>query len=485
MLFNSLSFAVFFPTVVLLYFLLPQKLRWAMLLVASCLFYMAFIPSYILILAVTIIVDYFCGMFIEDATGRRRRLLLIASIVTNVTFLAIFKYFNFINDNVAGLAKFLHWNYSVPALSIILPIGLSFHTFQAMSYTIEVYRGNQKAERNFGIFSLYVMFFPQLVAGPIERPQNLLHQFRERHVFDYDRVVSGLRLMLWGFFKKIVIADNCAIIVNAVFNNPTPYAGAPLILASLLFAYQIYCDFSGYSDIARGAARVLGYELMLNFDRPYAAKSIPEFWRRWHISLSTWFKDYLYVPLGGNRVPALRRNMNLMIVFLVSGLWHGANWTFIVWGALHGAYIVLSNVTMPVRKPVHAFMDRLKLGFVRRTFAVIITFVLVTFGWIFFRANKLSDAVYIIRNMLYDLPAPMETIMKSITSLGLDAQQLFWLAAAIVFMEAIQLTARWRPADEIFTALRRPGRWAMYYVLLVWILFLGQFGSREFIYFQF
>ncbi|OFY92284.1 MAG: alginate O-acetyltransferase, partial [Bacteroidetes bacterium RIFOXYB2_FULL_35_7] len=340
MLFNSLQFAFFFPLVTLLYFALPHKLRWALLLGASCIFYMAFIPSYILILVATIIVDYIAGIYIEKEKGPKRRLYLIISIITNIGFLAFFKYFNFLNSNVAAIAHFLDWNYSIEALSIILPVGLSFHTFQAMSYTIEVYRGTQKAEYHFGIYALYVMFYPQLVAGPIERPQNLIHQFYEKHTFDYQRVTDGLKLMLWGFFKKMVIADRLSLYVNQVYNNPDQYSGFPVLLATYLFAFQIFCDFSGYSDIAIGSAKIMGFKLMDNFNTPYFAKTIKEFWKRWHISLSTWFRDYLYISLGGNRVIKWKMQFNLFIVFMISGLWHGANWTFVLWGSLHGFYII-------------------------------------------------------------------------------------------------------------------------------------------------
>jgi D-alanyl-lipoteichoic acid acyltransferase DltB (MBOAT superfamily) len=273
-----------------------------MLLFASCYFYMAFVPVYILILGGTIVVDYFAGIWLEKTKGAKKRSLLILSLFANIGVLAVFKYYNFLNDNLSGLLNSIGYHNSIPSLSILLPIGLSFHTFQAMSYTIEVYRGHQKAEKHFGIYALYVMFYPQLVAGPIERPQNLLHQFYEKHYFKIERVIEGLKLMLWGFFMKLVVADRLAIYVNAAYNNPDKHTGPTLIVATIFFAFQIYCDFSGYSNIAIGAARVLGFKLMTNFNRPYFSRSIAEFWKRWHISLSTWFKDYLYISLGGNKV---------------------------------------------------------------------------------------------------------------------------------------------------------------------------------------
>ena len=354
MLFNSAEFCLFFfPLVTGLYFVLPHKWRWLLLLGASCWFYMAFVPLFIAILAFTIGVDYFAGLAIERNEGSRRKFFLVASIIANVGVLAVFKYWDFLNGNLTSLFGSIGIEYHLPKLNewtffgflpagMVLPIGLSFHTFQSLSYTIEVYRKHQKAEHRFGVFALYVMFYPQLVAGPIERPANLLNQLNAqegagiRSHFDYDRVVWGLKQMLWGFFKKLVIADRCAQIVNIAYADPQNYNGWALLLATYLFAFQIYCDFSGYTDIALGAARVMGFDLMVNFRTPYRSTSISEFWSRWHISLSSWFRDYLYIPLGGNRVVKWRWYYNLFIVFLVSGLWHGANWTFIIWGSIHG-----------------------------------------------------------------------------------------------------------------------------------------------------
>jgi len=306
---------------------------------------MAFIPAYILILFVTILIDYVAGIYLERVDVRYRKPLLWMSIVSTCTVLFIFKYFGFFTGSFIGAAGMFGWRLPEPAISIILPIGLSFHTFQSLSYVIEVYHGKQKAERNFIVYATYVMFFPQLVAGPIERPQNLLHQFREWHEFNYENVTEGLKRMAWGFFKKLVVADRLALYVNDVYASPRGCNGLQLTTATIFFAYQIYCDFSGYSDIAIGAARVLGFRLMENFETPYYALSISEFWRRWHISLSTWFKDYLYVPLGGNRVGKTRHIVNLLITFGVSGLWHGANWTFVIWGVLNGVYLISGFLT--------------------------------------------------------------------------------------------------------------------------------------------
>jgi len=349
-LFNSLHFALFFPVVTTLYFLLPHRHRLWMLLLASCYFYMALVPKYILILFFLIAVDYTAGLLIERAPPEKRRLYLLCSLLANVLVLSIFKYFNFINANVGGVIEALGGRWSLPNLNIILPIGLSFHTFQSISYVIEVYRGRQKAERNLGKYALYVLFYPQLVAGPIERPQNLLHQFDEPHRFDYARVTDGLKLMVWGLFKKVVIADRLAVAVDLVYNNPTSYSGWPLVVATYFFAIQIYCDFSGYTDMARGAAQVMGFRMMENFRAPYLATSIGEFWRRWHISLSSWFRDYVYIPMGGNQVPRWRWYANLMAVFLLSGLWHGASWTFVIWGGLHGLRSMMTAINTMERR---------------------------------------------------------------------------------------------------------------------------------------
>jgi alginate O-acetyltransferase complex protein AlgI len=487
MLFNSWQFLIFFPVVTILYFAFPYRLRWFLLLVASCIFYMAFIPVYILILAFTIVIDYFAGLIIDAAEGRRRKIYLLISIVSNVGILAVFKYYAFINENLAALASLLHWNYSLRTLSIILPIGLSFHTFQAMSYTIEVYRRHQKPERNFGIYALYVMFYPQLVAGPIERPQNLLHQFYEKHQFDYQRVTDGLKLMLWGLFKKVVIADRLALFVDNVYNQPTNYVGAALIVATIFFAFQIYCDFSGYSDIAIGAAQVMGFRLMTNFNRPYHARSITEFWKRWHISLSTWFRDYLLFSLGGNRT-RWRFNLNLFITFLISGLWHGAKWTFVIWGALNGFYLLCSIWTKNIRARLvrAAGLQGTRL---HKFIQVALTFALVCFAWIFFRANSLADALYIITHM----GAGVGDFLMNVTSkegwkvllLNRPKEEFLIAVMAILFMELIHLVQRHTGIRHMLAGKPVYFRWSVYYAMVLLILAFGEFGVKQFIYFQF
>jgi alginate O-acetyltransferase complex protein AlgI len=476
MLFNSIQFLIFFPVVTVAYFALPHRTRWAWLLAASCLFYMAFIPSYILILLVTIVIDYCAAILMEDRPARWRRPLLIASITSTCLVLAVFKYLGFIAANAAAVARALHLSYVPPALSVILPIGLSFHTFQSLSYVVEVYRGQQRAERHFGIYALYVMFYPQLVAGPIERPQNLLHQFRTPQVFDYARVRDGLKLMAWGLFKKVVIADRLSMMVNPVFDRPREFGGLQLIVASVFFAYQIYCDFSGYSDIAIGAARVMGFRLMTNFDRPYQSTSVREFWRRWHISLSTWFRDYLYTPLGGNRRGRPRQYASLICTFLVSGLWHGANWTFVVWGFLHGIYVVCGLVLAPVRARLSAVTGLAEHPLVSRMLSRFFVFALVGIGWIVFRAQNLSDAAYIITHL---------TSSAGATAVAIERSQVLFGVVLILFLESVQALQNGREVTKILAARPAVYRWTVYFGLVYSIIFLGAFGDHQFIYFQF
>ncbi len=440
---------------------------------------MAFIPIYIVVLFILILIDYFAGILIEKAKGGRRRLYLFMSIFSTCLVLFIFKYFNFFNANFSRLAQFLGWNYPIENLTLILPIGLSFHTFQSLSYVIEVYRKNFPAQRHFGIYALYVMFFPQLVAGPIERPYNLIPQFFKKHDFDYDRVTDGLKLMAWGFFKKVVVADRLAIFVNQVYNNVSDFSGPSLLLATYFFAFQIYCDFSGYSDIAIGGAKVMGFRLMQNFKQPYLAKSIREFWQRWHISLSTWFRDYLYIPLRGNRVNQGRWFFNIMIVFLLSGLWHGANWTFVIWGGLHGFYYLVSVWLKGMREKLTHFFYIDRFPQLPQILKIFITFHLVTFSWIFFRVQSFSDAVYIITHLFTDFRG--EWIQKALWVEGTFG--LCVLGVVLIFVSDIiqnrVIVRQW--------LVHRPAffRWVAYYVLVLSTIIFGVFARSPFIYFQF
>ena len=475
MLFNSVEFLIFFPVVTIAYFAIPLRARWALLLVASSVFYMAFIPKYVLIIYGTIIVDYIAGRMIEKAAGRRRKAWLISSLVANIGALAVFKYCNFFIDNANALAGVFDLPFSAGHLEIILPIGLSFHTFQAMSYTIEVYRGNVPAERNFAVYALYVLFYPQLVAGPIERPQHIIHQLREEHRFDAARVTDGLRLMLWGFFKKTVVADRLAHIVDVVYANPEAWPGPVLMLASVAFAFQIYADFSGYSDIAIGAARVMGIELMTNFRQPYLSRSVSEFWSRWHISLSSWFRDYLYIPLGGNRLGAVRTTINLMTTFMISGLWHGASWTYVIWGALNGCYLVLERI-----------------GGANRGTSLVrlaVTFTLICFSWIFFRASNVAEALRVIAGLGRDFGAflrPVE-VLRAFDRADLDWYKLVVAFAGVIVLAVVDRRAN-RAKESVSMLLARlpmAPRWALYYATGIAIAVLGWYGEQQFIYFQF
>lgn len=500
MLFNSLDFVIFFPLVVCAYFLTPHRYRWVLLLAASYYFYACWKAEYLILIVASTLVDYVAGLRMGALPTREaRRPYLVLSLCSNLGILFAFKYFNFFNESTRALFDQFDLFYGVPAFDILLPVGISFYTFQTLAYSIDVYRGKQEPERHLGIFALYVSFFPQLVAGPIERSQRLLPQFYQKHGFDRQRAVHGLQQAGWGFFKKLVIADRLAIYVNQVYNNPELHSGWEIILATYFFAFQIYCDFSGYSDIAIGTARVLGYDLMENFRRPYFSRSISEFWKRWHISLSTWFRDYLYIPLGGNRVVKWRWYYNLFIVFLVSGLWHGANWTFVVWGALHGLYLVVGLMTQDKRDrawgwlggrlgsvsqgySTAGFFGRSNVGWLRSAVAVFVTFHLVVIAWVFFRANSLSDALLLFRNMFI-----FENGIASVAAVtALGPFELVIAFAAIAVMEVVHVLEERRESLGRYLSSRpRWMRWAMYYAVVFAILMFGEFSLNEFIYFQF
>ena len=449
---------------------------------------MTFVPVYILILGFTIVIDYFAGIWIENATGHKRKLFLICSLVANIGILAVFKYYNFINANISHLFGHFQHTDPLPYLNILLPIGLSFHTFQAMSYTIEVYRGHQKPERHFGIYALYVMFYPQLVAGPIERPQNLLHQFYEKHHIDYRRITDGLKLMAWGLFKKVIIADRLSIMVDNVYDKPYQHHGLGFVIATVCFSFQIFCDFSGYSDMAIGIAKVMGFTLMNNFRRPYHAQSVREFWTRWHISLSTWFKDYLYFPLGGNRVTVPRWYFNLFIVFLVSGLWHGANWTFIIWGALHGFFIITAQILKPLKNWFSNTFRLDKYSAFTQAINIFTTFLLVSFAWIFFRARSIGVAFHVIKSIFTETGADIYNILhhqQSHINLGLEGNDLKIAVLTIVLLEVVHLVQRKYSITQIISARPVYVRWSIYYLFLILLISLNIAGGKQFIYFQF
>lgn len=481
MLFNSIEFLIFFPIVIALYFATPHRYRWGLLLVASYYFYMSWKAEYIILIIISTLIDYYAGLQMGKTAHRaERRKFLILSLITNLGLLFFFKYFNFFNDSTREFLNTFNIFYNVPTFNMLLPVGISFYTFQTLSYSIDVYRGRQEPEKHLGYFALYVAYFPQLVAGPIERSTRLISQFYQYHPFEYQRVTDGVKLMLWGFFKKVVIADRLAVYVNQVYNNPNDFEGLPIILATYFFAFQIYCDFSGYSDIAIGAAQVMGINLMNNFRQPYFSQSIAEFWRRWHISLSTWFRDYLYIPLGGNRTSPWRWQLNLFIVFLVSGLWHGANWTFVIWGALHGFYLVFSLWTQNLRERLANWLHFDQFPTFVTVFNIVITFHLVVFAWVFFRANSLTDATILIQNMFHLSSLSSENIFA-----GTSRPQFVIGIIAIMVLISVDFLQTRIKIRQFVSKQPLVLRWSLYYIMLAAIIAFGEFRNQDFIYFQF
>lgn len=490
MLFNSFEFLVFFPVVVLLYFLIPHRARYLWLLGASYYFYMCWNPKYAILMFTSTAITYAAGILIDLADRKNnislKKIWLAISFISNLSILFLFKYFDFAIDNINSILSLAGLQLIQPSFSLLLPVGISFYTFQALSYTMDVYRHDVEPERNFLKYALFVSFFPQLVAGPIERSSNLIHQISERHYFDAHRAARGLCLMLWGFFQKLVIADRAAIFVNEIYNKLDSYgdSGFLLILATILFAFQIYCDFSSYTDIARGAAEVMGFSLMKNFDTPYFSQSVAEFWRRWHISLSTWFRDYLYIPLGGNRKGTYRKYINLMIVFCVSGLWHGASWNFVIWGALNGFYQVFGAVSKPLRKKLSGDPE----VFSTRLGKMLITFVLICFSWIFFRANNLTDALTVVKGLIQLKPWVLTD--GTLLNCGLNWPNWCVLISSLLVLLGVS-TAKYNHI-EIRTWFLKQGLWLQYliiimavFVVLVFGIYGSNYDASQFIYFQF
>jgi D-alanyl-lipoteichoic acid acyltransferase DltB (MBOAT superfamily) len=429
---------------------------------------MVLVPEYILILFLLILIDYSAGIFIEKAEGPKRKTYLIISIIANIGLLVFFKYFNFLNENINSLLGLMHKENPIKNINIILPLGLSFHTFQSMSYTIEVYRGNQRAERHLGYFSVYVLFFPQMVAGPIERYATLGRQLRERHFLLYKNLSKGFKLMIYGFFIKMVIADNIAPIVNIIYKDPGHYNSVSVIIGIVFFSFQIYADFYGYSLIALGSASLLGIQLIDNFKTPYLAKNIHDFWQRWHISLSTWFRNYLYIPLGGNRVLFGRWIINILIVFILSGFWHGANWTFIIWGGLHGLmYLIerLANDKLNIKTDNHSLIVNL--------LRTVKTFIAVTIIWVFFRSESIAKAKAIFSSIIHN----------SNTKDDFHIDPKIWgLLGIFVLSDFLLFNKR---VDEVLGKTNFVLRWSLYAILLFFIMSMSGVENLPFIYFQF
>jgi len=482
MLFNSLNFAIFLPIVFILYWFATKgnlRLQNILLIIASYFFYACWDWRFLLLLIFSTLLDYYSGTQIDRAESQsNKKFWLILSICINLGFLGVFKYYNFFASSFVQALSLLHIHADLGTINVILPIGISFYTFHGLSYVLDIYHDKIKPETNFINYSLFVSFFPLLVAGPIERATHLLPQIIRKREFNYQKAVDGMRQILWGLFKKIVIADNCAQFANEIFNNSGEYSGATLVLGAIFFTIQIYCDFSGYSDIALGTARLFGIELLRNFAFPFFSRDIAEFWRRWHISLTTWFRDYLYIPLGGSRGGMWMKIRNTFILFLVSGLWHGANWTFIIWGALNALYFLPLMLTNKNRKNIETVAKGKLLPTVREFFQMVATFALFAFSLIFFRAENVGHAIQYVSGIF--------------TTSFFETPHLPEMGKAImtITITAIFFITEWIGREEQYAIAhfgltwKRPVRLAMYYAIVVAILCLGD-KEHQFIYFQF
>ena len=496
MLFNSVDFLIFFPIAVLIYFVIPHRVRYLWLLACSYYFYMCWNAVYALLLFGSTLITWASGLAIEtyrrkdDAQSKLQcQGMVVISFTLNLAMLTIFKYAGFIIGNLNLLFGKIGIAFALPEFSLLLPVGISFYIFQALSYTMDVYRGDVRVERNLLRYAVFVSFFPQLVAGPIERSSRLLEQFYEKHRFSYEQMARGLMIMLWGYFQKMVIADRLAVLVSQVFDYYAYYSGVQILVGCVFFAFQIYCDFAGYSCIAIGAAQVMGFDLMQNFEQPYLATSIAGFWRRWHISLTSWFRDYLYIPLGGNRKGTLAKYRNIMIVFLTSGLWHGANWTYVIWGGLNGLFQIIGERMRPARlrfqKLFHSGGDTASV----RIMSTLITFLLVDFTWIFFRADNLTAAIGIIRQLFSR--ANLSVLFDGgLYSLGLSRidftiglLSIFTLLAVDILHERKVQIRSWILNQNLWF------RWTVYFLAVFAVLIFGFYGpnydAAQFIYFQF
>jgi D-alanyl-lipoteichoic acid acyltransferase DltB (MBOAT superfamily) len=483
MLFNSLDFAIFLPIVFVLYwFIINKNLKFQNLLIvgASYLFYGWWDYRFLSLILFSTLVDFFVGILLQkEQSSLKRSIYLWISILVNIGFLGFFKYYNFFIDNFTAAFSFLGNDIQPNSLNIILPVGISFYTFQTLSYSIDVYKKKLEPTKDIVAFAAFVSFFPQLVAGPIERATNLLPQFYKKRNFEYPEAVKGMRQILWGLFKKIVVADNCATIANLIFNNSGDYSGSTLVLGALFFTFQIYGDFSGYSDIAIGTSRLFGFNLKQNFAFPYFSRDIAEFWRRWHISLSTWFRDYLYIPLGGSRGSTWMKIRNTFIIFVVSGFWHGANWTFIIWGFLNAVYIMPSIIFKTNRNNLDIVAKDKFLPSMREFFSILLTFVLTVFAWIFFRANNVHHAIsYISEICSYSLFSSLDRIIS--------IPEYLTILILVVFLVIEWLGRNDQFAIEnVFNQKNRILRIIIYTSICVSIVALGNFNKTEFIYFAF
>jgi Predicted membrane protein involved in D-alanine export len=492
MIFNSFAFFIFFPIVLLGHFLVPFKYRWIFLLMMSYYFYLSWNFDLLYLILLTTAISYASSHIIEKTKSKKvKKLALTVTITVCLGILFFFKYFNFLSHAVTGLLSAFGAQTPDVTLNVILPVGISFYTFQTFSYVIDVYRGDIKAERHFGYYALFVTFFPQLVAGPIERPDNLLPQLRAPHKPNTADATEGIRIALTGFIKKIVVADLASKYVNAVYNDPENATAPTVIVATVLFAFQIYCDFSGYTDIATGCARIMGIRLMKNFDRPYTARTIKEFWARWHISLSGWFRDYLYIPLGGNRCSTPRYLTNIFIVFLVSGLWHGADWTFVIWGALHGFYQIFGHLTKDVRGKIYARLKVNPDGAVAARWKNAWTFVLVCFAWVFFRANNVTELGILLNRLLFAWGSGLTQVLASLSGIGLGAVQMAIVVLSVYVISILDISpgviSSSLSGDGGKLGFLRTNRYVLsvWVIAVAWLILLTGDGASAFIYFQF
>lgn len=498
MLFNSIEFLIFFPIVVLVYFVIPRKIKHLWLLIASYYFYMCWNAKYALLIFSSTVITFVSGLLIERVKDSSyeaakqtvlKKWVVAGSFVINLGILFYFKYINFALTALLSVFAKIHIQLNVPVFDIILPVGISFYTFQALSYTMDICRDEIYAEKNFFRYALFVSFFPQLVAGPIERSKNLLRQLTVPKKFCFEDAREGLLLMLWGFFLKIVLADRIAIFVDIVYGDFSTYSGAYLVVATMLFAIQIYCDFAGYSTIAVGTAKVLGITLMENFDAPYLSTSVSEFWRKWHISLTSWFKDYLYIPLGGSRRGNIRKYINKMIVFLVSGLWHGASFSFVAWGGLNGLYQVTGEILQPIRDKLISVLHLNRESLGHKLIHVVGTFILVDFSWIFFRASRFKEALEIIRSII-TVKNPWVLFDGSLYECGLDEKNFrLMLFGIIILLLADFCKSKRIVIREVISKQDIWFRWLSIVVAIIILLVFGIWGSTydvtNFIYFQF
>jgi len=478
MVFNSLEYAIFLPIVFALYWMIPQKYRWVVLLGASYYFYMSWNAKYLLLIFITTVISYASALLVEKQTAAaRKKVVLLVTALACLGILFVFKYFSFALDTIVAIAKVFSVKMNPIVLNLLLPVGISFYTFQTLSYVVDVYRGDIEAEHHFGYYATFVSFFPQLVAGPIERTGNLLPQIKRSNKFKYEQATYGMKLMAWGLYKKIVIADTLSKYVTCVFSNPRGYVGFSIVLALIFFAIQIYCDFSGYSDIAIGTAKLFGVELTINFKSPFFSQSIKELWSRWHITLSSWFRDYVYIPLGGSRKGKKRYCVNMLLTFFASGLWHGANWTFVIWGGMHGLAQIVEKFFLPKKKGRSQGL----VGWIRMIFV----FSYFCFALVFFGANSLSDSAYLIGHIFENISNPVSYFRRGFTAIGMGKFELATIVLTVLVLGVYDYKSLKCDCIEKISNMHVAVRYPIYLAIIILIMFLKSGEEVEFVYFQF